>query len=152
MQGSVEFPFTLSEHTCLQRLVICALVFSTECIGDVASDHHSVFYSAFPAIAQLIKTAPSLLHVVLRIHCDLFEAESLLRLDWTPLVQLADLPNHPRIDLCISGRGSKNLCAFSRSEILTAFTDHHLMGLVKNGILDIKPETKGIEALGDFRW
>jgi len=153
VQGNVEFPFTLSEHTHLQRLVIYALVFSTECNGDKASDHHSVFYSALPAITQLTKTAPFLRHVVLRIHCDLLEVESLLRLDWTPLVGLADLPTCPRINLRISGRGSKTLCAFSHCEILTVFAGHDgLMGLVKRRLLDIKPEMKGIETLDDVRW
>ncbi len=108
-----------------------------------------VFYSAIHAIARLIElAAPSLREVTLRLYChDFSSTDSIIKVDWEPLILLGRSPTCPHIDLYIYYREFETNRDLS-PEIARSLADDivGLRELANRGVFSIKPET-GIGAL-----
>ena len=145
---NIQFPFTLSALSNLQKLTIWTQIDAAQeeiFLDDGIQSHDFVFYSAIPAIAQLIElSAPSLRQVVLKIYCCEFsDIESLVEFDWSPLILLGDSPTCPHIELCVSVREIGTFRGFSPKEITNTLACYPgLMRLVNLGVFSIKAETE----------
>jgi hypothetical protein len=96
--------------------------------------------SSLPAIIRLIKTAPSIQHVILSIYNAVWGIAVIGRLDWSPLRHLqSDFSGvrPPRIDIYVSGEGMR--CSISNESILESLAENEVLtDLVNRGVVTLK--------------
>jgi hypothetical protein len=146
---NVEFPFSLSVLTHLEHLTISTILSTEQSeidVGDEILYRDFVFYSAIHAIARLIEfSASTLRQVVLKFYCDNFSSiDSLIAIDWDPLLLLGQSPTCPHIDLHICCQDFDTGREFSLKEITGTLSDHaELMKLVNRGVFSVKASNSG---------
>jgi hypothetical protein len=144
---NVEFPFSLSVLPHMEHLTIWTILSAAQSEYDTGLEilyRDIVFYSAIHAIARLIESsASSLRQVVLGIYCeDLFNIDSLIEINWDPLVTLGQSPTCPHIELRLCCREFPTHRGFSPKEITDTLPGLvGLMELVKRGVFSVIPIT-----------
>jgi hypothetical protein len=144
-----DFSFTLSSLTCLEKLSIFTEINSFRVYKP---EGETEFSSSLPAIIRLIKTAPSVQHVILNIYYAAWGIAVLGKLDqWSPLDDLrqSDSVRRPRIDIYISGEGRH--FSVSKESVFDSLAENEvLMDLVKRGVVTLKSGTIDQEKVDNF--
>ena len=126
----MQFPFALSSHKRLNQLSISASILSAKYTETIIG-----FECELPAITSLIKMAPGIRDVVLRLHWLTPNYSSLGQLDWSILQSDLRPPIYLFVSCDIKGH------SISPRSILSALSKNTtLMDLVKRRVVILKPE------------
>jgi len=110
---------------------------------DSFSEGEIEIASSLPAIIRLIKSAPSLQHVILNIYYAVWDVAVIGQWNlWSLLDNLrqSDSSGRPQVDIYISGEGRN--CVVSDEDIFGSLAENEaLMDLVKRGAVTLKSGT-----------